>query len=305
MKKYLILILLVFAIIFRSLPIYAMELPNGYLKYGSRGIRVVEVQKALNKIGYHIYADGMYGNNTKSSILDLQRKYKNLGNDGIYGPSTKGLMEKLIMGEKVVENENSDENIKTAYLTFDDGPSTTVTPDVLEILDKYGIKATFFIIGDMAEKSPDLVKEIKAREHSIGNHSYSHKYDYLYKNMDNFLGEIKKTDKILKNILGEDFNTNLMRFPGGSSGANKQKYKIKAEELGYNIYDWNSLNGDSEGKKVPVDKLITRLKNTTKGQKELVVLMHDTYGKETTAQALPSIIDYLIDQGYSFKKLEQ
>ena len=121
--------------------------------------------------------------------------------------------------------------------------------------------------------------------------------------MDNFLGEINSTDTTLKNILGKEFNTDLLRFPGGSFENYKQKYKTAAQNKGYRVYDWNALNGDSEGGKRSAEKLLSRLKETTRGQKELVVLMHDTYGKETTVKALPSIIKHLKDSGYTFKRL--
>ena len=107
----------------------------------------------------------------------------------------------------------------------------------------------------------------------------------------------------MKDILGKDYSTDLFRFPGGSFENYKQKYKTAVQNKGYRVYDWNALNGDSEGQKISQDKLITRLKETTRGQKELIVLMHDTYGKETTAKALPSIIKYLRDNGYTFKRL--
>lgn len=310
MSKKILSFILIFSILLVSIPTYAAQLPSGYLKYGSRGSRVEEVQKALNKIGYHISADGIYGKRTKASIVDLQGKYKELRPDGIYGANTRRVIELLITSEDVsrsepVAEDKKDEKIKTAYLTFDDGPSNTVTPEILDILNKYDIKGTFFVLGSMAEKSPDILKRIQEEGHSIGNHSYSHKYDYLYRNMDNFLGEINKTNSVLSNILGEDFKTSLFRFPGGSFEDYKQVYKNKAQNLGYKVYNWNSLNGDSESKGASVERLIARLKETTRGQKELVVLMHDTYGKETTAKALPSIIEYLQGQGYSFEKLEQ
>lgn len=302
MKKNIITLILVVSLLLLSIPVLAEGLPGGVLRQGSRGRGVSDLQKALNKTGYHIAVDGIYGRATKSSVLDLQKKYKELGNDGIYGPATKRVMEALINpgGDK-----NSGENGKIAYLTFDDGPSTTNTPKILDTLDQYGVKATFFVLGDMAEKSPDIVKRIHSEGHSIGNHSYSHRYDYLYKNMDNFLGEINRTDRVLKNILGEEFNTNLLRFPGGSFESYKDKYIKAAEKLGYKIYDWNALNGDSESRNPSVGKLVNRLKETTKGQNKLIVLMHDNYGKENTVQALPSIIDYLINQGYKFNSLDE
>lgn len=200
-------------------------------------------------------------------------------------------------------NENSS---KVAYLTFDDGPSKKTTEDILKILDDYDIKATFFVLGKMAKANPEVLKVIYNKGHSIGNHSYSHNYKHIYKNTENFLLDIKKADETLKDILGEDFQTRLLRLPGGSFEKYKKKYvKAAAEEEGYVSYDWNALNGDAELPKKNKDELVKRLKNTVKGKEELIVLMHDTDTKKDTVKALPEIIEYLIEQGYSFKSLEQ
>lgn len=207
------------------------------------------------------------------------------------------------------EDEPTNPNIgdvgRIAYLTFDDGPSRTVTPEVLKILNQYDIKATFFVLGTMAEESPDILKDVINNGHRLGNHGYSHKYDVIYKNMDNFLGEVSSTDRILKQILGQDFTTDLFRFPGGSFESYKNPYIDAVKNRGYRVYDWNVLNGDAEALNVPKDVLITNLKTTESNVKSgnIIVLMHDGYGKETTVEALPTIIEYLINKGYSFRTL--
>ena len=134
-----------------------------------------------------------------------------------------------------------DKGKKIAYLTFDDGPSRYVTPEILDILDSYNIKATFFVLGKQAEKNPDILKRIYEEGHSIGNHTYSHNYSFIYKNVNNFLYELEKTEEVFKNILGEDFETNLIRFPGGSFGTKKAPFRSFVLEKGYNYIDWNSL----------------------------------------------------------------
>lgn len=196
-----------------------------------------------------------------------------------------------------------DKGYKVAYLTFDDGPSRTVTPKILDILYSYDIKATFFVVGKQAEKNPDILKRIYEEGHAIGNHTYTHNYAYLYKNVNNFYYELKVTEKVLKNILGEDFETKLMRFPGGSFGAQKAPFRKFVVEKGYNYIDWNSLNGDAEGYQIPADKLIKRFKSTFANQQTLVILMHDTDAKETTVKALPAIIEFLMEKGYQFATL--
>ena len=200
--------------------------------------------------------------------------------------------------------EKRNANRKIAYLTFDDGPSTNVTPQILDILDKYDVKATFFVIGNLAEQNPDLIKRINESGHAIGNHTYTHSYKHIYQNTTNFLNELKNTEKVLKNILGEDFETNIIRFPGGSFGQKKAVFRKIAVDNGYSYYDWNALNGDAEGKSFPKDRLVQRLRSTANGQKELIILMHDMGGKQTTADALPEIIEYLQQDGYEFEVLK-
>lgn len=208
------------------------------------------------------------------------------------------------MKRELAEKEKQNSNRKIAYLTFDDGPSTKVTPQILDILDRYNVKATFFVIGNLAEQNPDLIKRIDASGHAIGNHTYTHSYKNIYKNTTNFLNELKATEKVLKNILGEDYETNIIRFPGGSFGQKKAVFRKTVVDNGYTYYDWNALNGDAEGKSFPKDRLVQRLKNTANGQKELIILMHDMGGKQTTADALPEIIEYLQQNGYEFEVLK-
>ncbi len=140
--------------------------------------------------------------------------------------------------------------------------------------------------------------------HGIGNHSYTHSYKHIYKNTTNFLNELKATENVLKNILGDSFESKVIRFPGGSFGQQKANFRKAAVDNGYAYYDWNALNGDAEGKSFPTNRLVQRLKSTTNGQRELIVLMHDMGGKQTTADALPEIIEYLQENGYEFEVLK-
>ena len=192
---------------------------------------------------------------------------------------------------------------KVAFLTFDDGPSKNITPLVLDILKKSDIKATFFIVGRMAKNNGEILKRISSEGHTIGNHSYSHEYGYLYRNLKNFLGEINDCDSILKSILGDSFLSKIFRFPGGSFGDGYSSYKAALKEHGYEYINWNVSIGDSAGNNVPVKTLIENLKQTCSGKSHIVVLMHDLGSKITTADALPIIIEYLKSQGYEFKRL--
>lgn len=190
---------------------------------------------------------------------------------------------------------------KTAYLTFDDGPSK-VTPEVLDILKKNNVHATFFVIGNLAEKRSDLILREAQEGHRIDNHTYSHVYKNIYASPDSFIEDVNKCNEILKKILGTNYKSRIIRFPGGSFGSKMAPYRDAISKAGYSYIDWNSLNGDAESKSLTPDKLVTRLKQTAKGE-HLVVLMHDAAGKVTTPKALQQIIDYLKASGYSFKTL--
>jgi len=216
----------------------------------------------------------------------------------------KQLSSDEIMEERKLYRSTDIKNKKTAYLTFDDGPSPLVTLKILEVLRQYDIKATFFVIGKMAEQNPELVRQIQKEGHFICNHTYSHNYKLIYKSPENFMADVKKCEKVLKTILGEDFETNILRFPAGSFGKKRLPFRERVKEEGYISVDWNALNGDAEALHIPADVLIKRIKETTENKNNPVVLMHDSNTKDTTAEALPEIIDYLKSKDYSFKTLE-
>lgn len=205
---------------------------------------------------------------------------------------------------------------KIAYLTFDDGPSTTNTPEVLSILDKYNIKGTFFVTGksiSAGEKSKDLLKQIVKNGHAIGNHTYSHDYKYLYPNrkmnVNNIISDINKNNDLMKEVLGEKFSTRVVRFPGGYwSWQDRTPMKEKMIDVGIENIDWNALNGDAEGKKKSATELVEFAKKSIDSlgpnADNVVILMHDTYGKEETVKSLPSIIEYLQSKGFEFKSIK-
>lgn len=192
---------------------------------------------------------------------------------------------------------------KIAYLTFDDGPSTNVTPRILNTLDEYNIKATFFVTGANANSHNDLIKQIYEKGHVIANHSYSHNYKAIYSSTTALINEIQKTYDIIKKII-PSYDTKIFRFPGGSYGKDNS-FKLAVEKENYVYFDWNALNGDAEGYLLNTEKLIERTKETVQNKSSVIILMHDTSVKTTTADSLSEIIKYLIDNGYEFRTLEE
>ena len=198
---------------------------------------------------------------------------------------------------------------KVAYLTFDDGPSIN-TIKILDILDKYNVKATFFVIyhGNMKSK----YKEIVNRGHTIALHSYTHNYSKIYKSEKGYFSDLKKIHDYIEDVTGVD--SRIIRFPGGSSNTVSNKYnkgimkKLKAsvEEKGYIYHDWNVDSTDAAGRNRKASLLLKNVKKGTGKKKVINVLMHDTgKSKKTTVEALPSIIKYLKGQGYSFEALTE
>ncbi|MBQ7901792.1 MAG: polysaccharide deacetylase family protein [Clostridia bacterium] len=205
-----------------------------------------------------------------------------------------------------VPNLFSYDYVKTCYLTFDDGPSGDVTESILDTLKQYNIPATFFVVGKNAEAHPELLKRMEAEGHSIGNHSYSHDYDYMYSGDPGFDDELYSCRNAINRILGKEYNNMLYRFPGGSFEVYKQFYIYNIEALGYQHVDWNALTGDSEIENPDENYIMETLKETTNnGTKEdIVLLMHDAGAKQITADTLPKVIEYLKSKNYVFKAVK-
>lgn len=201
---------------------------------------------------------------------------------------------------------------KTVYLTFDDGPSTEVTSQILDILDVNDVKGTFFVLGSAIKnnfKAPEILKRMAGNGHAIANHGYSHNYNILYPNgvidVNIFMNDMEKNLKLLKSILGEDFDTRVIRMPGGYGtwyGVTPLNEALSGK--GYYQTDWNSLNGDAEGKHKTSKEMLYTLKETMLDYDTLIVLMHDTNNKKGTVEYLQSAIDYLKSEGFEFKTLK-
>lgn len=189
---------------------------------------------------------------------------------------------------------------KIAYLTIDDGPSYN-TNRILSILKENNINATFFIIGQNAERYPGLVKEEVAEGNSIGNHTYSHSIRYR-EGTQNFIDDVNKCDKVLRSIVGDKYIQKFMRFPGGAFPRDTRliPYMQAVKQNGYRFLNWNAMTGDADRNLEPVEYLIEHVKHDIRGESIVVVLMHDAPAKTTTVQALPTIIKYLKNQGYTF-----
>ena len=192
---------------------------------------------------------------------------------------------------------------KRCYLTFDDGPSSENTKKILNILDQYNVKATFFVVS--GSNLPNI-KDAYDRGHAIGLHANSHEYGDIYKSTEAYFNDLETLGYKVKQYIG--FTPNIIRFPGGSSNTTSIKHckgimttlSQEVETRGYYYFDWNVDSTDASGNNVSKEKLIGEIKKYVGGQDNVCILMHDTNAKDTTVEALPQIIEYIRDKGYEF-----
>ena len=188
----------------------------------------------------------------------------------------------------------------TVYLTFDDGPDDKITPQILDILKAEGVKATFYVCGNMVDTYPDVLKRIFNEGHAIGNHSYNHRYDQLYASPWSFMEQIIQTDTAIKNVIG--VRPFIIRAPGGAGGMFNSNYWAMIDECGYVEHDWNALTEDATPSKPNASQQVNNvLRNLGDNPPHsVIILMHCNSDKVETVKALPEIIHFLRDWGYKF-----
>lgn len=194
---------------------------------------------------------------------------------------------------------------KVCCLTFDDGPSSN-TDRVLEVLDWYGVKATFFVVGasSTSAASQERMKRIVAAGHAIGMHSWSHDYQKVYASVDSFLEEFNSLYQWIYQVTG--VYPSVYRFPGGSlNGYDRGVYQEIIAEMtrrGFAYYDWNASAQDATAYPRPAWEIAADcLKGV--GRELVVVLCHDSAARGTTVEALPTVIQGYQNAGYTFSAL--
>ena len=190
------------------------------------------------------------------------------------------------------------------YLTFDDGPSD-LTPQVLDLLDEYDAKATFFVVYKDSKEYTKLLSEIVKRGHTLALHSYSHDYKKIYASVDAFLEDFQRVYDWVYEETGQ--RPALFRFPGGSTNGKRSitdEIVKEMERRGFIYYDWNVSSGDGS-QLTTTENIIENVTTTVGNQKFPVVLMHDGQGKNATLKALPSVLEYLKDNNYTFQALNE
>lgn len=204
----------------------------------------------------------------------------------------------------VIVVKKQDPNIKTIYLTFDDGPSS-VTPKILDVLKKENIKATFFMIGK-DDSYNDIIKRVKKEGHTVAIHSNTHDYEQIYTSVDNYFNDLYALRDKLKKITGEE--ATIIRFPGGSSNTvsrfNSGIMTTITKEVtrrGFRYFDWNIDSGDTG--RIGSDAIVENVTSQLGSYHTYVVLMHDYWQNQQTADALERIIHYGKEHGYHFDRI--
>lgn len=202
-------------------------------------------------------------------------------------------------------------NNKTIYLTIDDGP-TDHTDQFLDVLKKYHSYATFFVIGEMIKMRENIIRRIAEEGHSIGVHTYLHKYDVIYKSTEAFWEDNLRTRDMIKEITG--IAPKIMRFPGGSSNTVSRHYCHKimttlaeqAESYGYVYYDWNIHPDDTRIDNKNVQELYDMLMNSIHSdQQPPIILIHDMPRLKNNPLIIEKMLDTAISEGYIFEPLNE
>lgn len=173
------------------------------------------------------------------------------------------------------------------YLTFDDGPIPEVTPHVLEILARYDIKATFFMVGENIDKHPEVFEQVRKAGHSIGNHTYNHLKGFCYSTAD-YMANVQKFPK----------ETRLFRPPYGKATL---RQRIALHRAGYTIVYWDILTRDYNASRTPEAMLRLIKRDTRPGS---IINFHDSLkSNERMLAVLPQAIEWILQQGYEIKAL--
>ena len=206
------------------------------------------------------------------------------------------------------DNAGSAQPEKWVCLTFDDGPSRT-TPAVLAALDAAGVHGTFFVVATgYNEKYLPLLTQAAAAGHQIALHSASHEYSDIYRSSEAYWADIALLkERIVPYVDAESIR--YLRFPGGSTNTVSRRYggrelmkqlKSEVEQKGWQWVDWNVCAEDAVGGHPSADTIYRNVVRETGQQTNCIVLMHDSASTRTTAEALPDIIQWYADNGYTF-----
>lgn len=214
--------------------------------------------------------------------------------------TTQQEVENITDTEAMTGDTEPSEPVRKVYLTFDDGPSEN-TADILDILAAYDVKATFFVNGKEGEWAEEAYQRIVDEGHTMGMHSYTHRYEEIYASTDAFLADMHRLQDYLYNVTG--VKTMYYRFPGGSSnsvdGVGIRKLIQCLQEEGVVYYDWNISSQDATGVRYTSEELVENCMGSIEKYETVIILLHDAAGKDTTVEALPMLIERIQSMDYT------
>lgn len=194
------------------------------------------------------------------------------------------------------EDASDEENVpvRKVYLTFDDGPSSN-TDNILDILDTYGVKATFFVTGKEGAKAEASYRRIVEEGHTLGMHSYTHDYSVIYASEEAFMEDMEKLQRYLYDVTG--VQSTYIRFPGGSSNkvsdVDMRLLITDVHEAGMEYFDWNVSSQDASSKPLTKEEILDNCLNSIERFQNCIILMHDAGSKDSTVEALPELIEHI------------
>ena len=211
--------------------------------------------------------------------------------------------------QKQIKKENINPSIisdKTVYLTFDDGPSY-LTEEILDILKDENVPATFFVTERQIDKYADVVRRMQAENHTIGLHTSTHNYSYVYSSDENYFNDLNNIRQKVFRITG--VKSRIIRLPGGSSNTISKKYNLgiitritsALTKKSFYYFDWNIDSEDASGNLTKEDIYMNVTNRIHSGTN--IILMHDLSTKVSTKDALRDIIKYAKANGYTFAKI--
>lgn len=204
----------------------------------------------------------------------------------------------LVFPDNCIQAISEDNIKKKVYLTFDDGPTPVITDKILDVLKEQNIKATFFVVGKEIPEREEILKRIYNEGHSIGLHTYSHKFREIYCNEDVFVNEMLTTREKVKEIV--NISPTAIRFPGGSPKHLTRSLLNKLHSNNLNVYDWNVDLYDGSKPKAPVSQIIKNGENLKPQYTRIIILAHCNSNNLNTVKALPEIIKFYKDSGFEF-----
>lgn len=203
---------------------------------------------------------------------------------------------KWVFPKYIWDIKNVDNQI---YLTFDDGPIPEITEWVLDILNKYEVKATFFCIGDNIEKHPEVFQKVIQNEHSIGNHTFNHLKGWNFSTEEYIENTLQCEKAITSNSEIVNLKSKIFRPPYGKIKLSQSKILRK---LGYKIIMWDVLSVDYDKEISPEQCLENIIQNTVSGS---IIACHDSLKAfKNLEYALPKAIEYLKYKGFVFERID-